>query len=266
MRRYLVLGMAVLGAAVGYGATWTQATLYASTSTLAIVPQRVSEAYVPSGVTSDLQARLPLITLNVMTRTRLERLVHDFELYPEERAAGALMQDIIRRMRDEDIRISASGGGRFVIGFQNEDPQLAMRVTERLATFLVEENMRDREQQAESANQFLDSQLDDIRRRLNNAYAALVERRRDGGLMRSMELDVEALETRYRELFNTSEEAKVSANFERRQIGEQFRILEAARLPERPLSRGRGTPTAVGAAIGLLAGLGIAFRRPRRVA
>ena len=41
-----------------------------------------------------------------------------------------------------------------------------MRVTERLASLFIEENLRDREVLAEGTNQFLEAQLDDARRRL----------------------------------------------------------------------------------------------------
>ena len=44
-----------------------------------------------------------------------------------------------------------------------------MRVTERLASLFIEENLRDREVLAEDTNQFLESQLDDARRRLDRA-------------------------------------------------------------------------------------------------
>ena len=41
-----------------------------------------------------------------------------------------------------------------------------MRVTERLASLFIEENLRDREVLAEGTNQFLEWQLEDARRRL----------------------------------------------------------------------------------------------------
>ena len=44
-----------------------------------------------------------------------------------------------------------------------------MRVTERLASLFIEENLRDREMLAEGTNQFLTAQLEDARRRLDRA-------------------------------------------------------------------------------------------------
>ena len=46
--------------------------------------------------------------------------------------------------------------------------------------------------------------------------------------------DYETLQRQYRSLLEKYEESKIAANLERRQIGEQFRILDPARVPERP--------------------------------
>jgi polysaccharide chain length determinant protein (PEP-CTERM system associated) len=52
------------------------------------------------------------------------------------------------------------------VSYVSVDPRLAMRVTERLASLFIEENLRDREVLAEGTNEFLESQLEDARRRL----------------------------------------------------------------------------------------------------
>jgi capsular polysaccharide biosynthesis protein len=55
-----------------------------------------------------------------------------------------------------------------------------------------------------------------------------------------------------------AEESKVAANLERRQIGEQFRILDPARVPERPFTPNRPFITIGGAGAGLMLGLALA--------
>ena len=69
--------------------------------------------------------------------------------------------------------------------------------------------------------------------------------------------DYETLRQSYTNLLAKSENARMSANLERRQIGEQFRVLEPARLPERPISPNRLQINAMGALAGLAAGLGL---------
>ena len=51
---------------------------------------------------------------------------------------------------------------------------------------------------------------------------------------------------------------RVAVDLERRQIGEQFRIVDAAIVPNRPISPVRIQINAIGLAVGLLLGLGIA--------
>lgn len=64
--------------------------------------------------------------------------------------------------------------------------------------------------------------------------------------------DYSTLQGQYTTLLNKSEEANIAVSLERRQIGEQFRIIEAARLPQRPISPDRARLNVMG----LLAGLG----------
>jgi polysaccharide chain length determinant protein (PEP-CTERM system associated) len=69
--------------------------------------------------------------------------------------------------------------------------------------------------------------------------------------------DYETLRLGYTNLLAKSENARMSANLERRQIGEQFRVLDPARLPERPVSPNRPQINAMGVFGGLAAGIGL---------
>ncbi len=71
--------------------------------------------------------------------------------------------------------------------------------------------------------------------------------------------DYETLQTIYTGLLTKNEGSKVAANLERRQIGEQFRILDGARLPEKPVSPDRLRLNLMGAVAGLGLGLGLVF-------
>jgi len=67
--------------------------------------------------------------------------------------------------------------------------------------------------------------------------------------------DYNTLQTTYQSLLAKREESNLAANLERRSIGEQFRILDPARVPERPFSPNQLMITAGGAAGGLALGL-----------
>ncbi len=70
-----------------------------------------------------------------------------------------------------------------------------MRVTERLASLFIEENLRDREVLAEGTNQFLEAQLEDARRRLVEHEKKLEEYRRQfaGQLPSQVESNLQVL-------------------------------------------------------------------------
>ena len=57
-------------------------------------------------------------------------------------------------------------GDAFRVSYTSNEPRTAKKVTERLASLFIEENLRDREVLADGTNQFLDSQLEEARRRL----------------------------------------------------------------------------------------------------
>ena len=59
-------------------------------------------------------------------------------------------------------------------------------------------------------------------------------------------------------LLSKREQSKVAANLERRQIGEQFTVLDPARLPETPFSPNRPLLLLVGLALGLALGASLA--------
>src|SRR2546430_5390106 len=74
----------------------------------------------------------------------------------------------------------------------------------------------------------------------------------------SLTRDYETLQKVYTSLLTKKEDSKVAANLERRQIGEQFKILDPARLPEKPASPNRGQMNLLGAMAGLALGVGLA--------
>ena len=166
-RKWLILIPAVLISIGGIAWTYRQVDLYRSESTILVVPQQVPSDYVRSTVTSRIEDRLGAITQQLLSRTQLERIILDFNLYPEERRVG-IMEDIIERMRT-DVQVAPIRGDAFVVGFRSEDRRTAMRVTERLASMFIDQSLRDRAVLAEGTTQFLESQLEEARRSLQDS-------------------------------------------------------------------------------------------------
>jgi polysaccharide chain length determinant protein (PEP-CTERM system associated) len=152
--------------------------LYQSETMIMVVPQRVPESYVRSTVTARIEDRLQSIQQQILTRSRLERMILDFNLYEEERRNGVLMEDLVARMSTSDVDVRIERGDAFRIQFVNGNPRLAQKVTERLATMFIDENLRDREVLSEGTSQFLDTELENARRRLIEQEKRLEEYKR----------------------------------------------------------------------------------------
>ena len=221
-----------------------------------VEPPRVSADYVRNAVTTGLEDRLQGIRAKVLSRTRLERMIGEFDL-PILREQT--MQDAVEQL-SENISVSIRGGEganlRFAVTVTRSDPTAVKKVTERLASMFIDESNRDRENISDNAGQFLAAAAEDARRRLEE-YEAKIAGARASGRQPSKVLEVEfqALAEFYESLLLKRHEASLSQNLERRQIGEQFTLIEAARIPETPLGPNRRLVNIVGALSGL--GLGL---------
>jgi polysaccharide chain length determinant protein (PEP-CTERM system associated) len=137
---------------------------YRSEALILVIPQRVPESYVRSAVTTKIEDRLQAVRQQILSRTRLEQIIIDNNLYADERREG-IMEDVVERMRrDVDIQVIRSDA--FRLAYIGRDPLSAMRVTERLASMTIEENVNERALLAEGTNQFLETQLENARRLL----------------------------------------------------------------------------------------------------
>lgn len=137
---------------------------YRSEAMIMVVPQGVTDSYVMPAVSRRIEDRLPAITQQLLSRSRLEPIINDFNLYSEW-TEGGISEEVIEQLRS-DIDISGTRGNAFQVSFVGEHPETVLKVTERLASSLIAENVLSRSSLAQGTSQFLEAQLDEARRRL----------------------------------------------------------------------------------------------------
>lgn len=137
---------------------------YRSEAVILVVPQQVPESYVKSTVTTRIEDRLDSIQQQILSRTRLERIIEEMNLYPAERRTG-IMEDVVEQMR-KDMAVQVVRGDAFKVSYEGTDPRLIAKVTDRLASLFIEESLQDRTALTEGTTEFLEGQLEDARRRL----------------------------------------------------------------------------------------------------
>ncbi len=201
-RRWIVLlpFVLVLIGAVVYAQL--QPNRYRAQTAILIVPQQVPQDYVQSTVTTVLADRLQMISQQILSRTRLERVIQEFDLYRDLRRA-TLMEDVVEQMRkDIGVNIPPNRGRRtetaaFTVSYESENPRTALLVTERLASLFIRENLEDRAVLADATSQFLDTQLEDARRRLIDQEQKLEDykRRNAGSLPTQVQANLQAIQT-----------------------------------------------------------------------
>ena len=129
--------------------------------------QSVSKDYVRNTVASDstIRDRLPSISQQILSRSRLERIIVDLDLYAQMRQVRP-MEVVVDKMRNNiDIK-PTEGSESFRVSYEADSPSVATQVTERLAGLFIQENSRDRTLLARETSAFLESQLENARKRL----------------------------------------------------------------------------------------------------
>ncbi|MEW5983891.1 MAG: hypothetical protein AB1806_16180 [Acidobacteriota bacterium] len=184
---FVVLSAAALAAVLSFARSYT------SVATIQIVSEPVADGYVKTTPQTRLSDRLPSIGQATLTRSRLETIIKDLDLYPDMRQR-AVMEQVVERMRS-DITFRSTDRDVFNLGFTSQSPRVAHAVATRLTALFLEENARDREQQAEATTHFLDSQLADIRKTLDTQEAQLetYKAQHSGELPTQLSLNVQEL-------------------------------------------------------------------------
>ena len=81
-RWWVVLVTLGLGSAVGVDVSKRLPDKFRSETLIMLIPQRISDAYVKAQVTTRIEDRLNSLEDQILSRSRLERIIVDLDLYP----------------------------------------------------------------------------------------------------------------------------------------------------------------------------------------
>jgi succinoglycan biosynthesis transport protein ExoP len=198
-------------------------------------------------VVGSIESRLTLIQQQVMSRTLLSQVINEFmpykdEVQPEEIETG------IEKMRNS-IRVDTVGtmGGRgsrveaFSISFTHKNPMTAMKVTEKLASLFIEQNLRAREQLTQGTSEFLGQELQRGQAGLETQEEAISEYKKTymGELPQQVEANLHALDRMQLEM-NQNTEDLTRLNDRRTTIENSTNEYEATGFVNPGLAGGRG--------------------------
>ena len=179
-RWWTIFILAVLGPLIVYGVSLKMRNRYTSKALVLADQQRISDSYVRPVVTEGLVERLTVMQEQILSRSRLEPLIKQFGLYKDqvdqetaEGLVGLMRADITVvpvRSVDQSKEVDLPG---FYINFTADSPRLAQQVCSVITSMFIEEDLHFRERTAQGTTSFLESQLADAKRKLDEQDAKL---------------------------------------------------------------------------------------------
>jgi polysaccharide chain length determinant protein (PEP-CTERM system associated) len=137
--------------------------VYQSDTLIVVKPSTLPTGVVPTITEDSLTRQLTSIAQVVTSRSSLEPLVNQYELYKPERLRGEPMELIIDMMRrDINVEVNTSRNditNGFNITYRGRDPKTAQAVTTELASKYINEQTKNTVNSTNSARQFIDQQV-----------------------------------------------------------------------------------------------------------
>ena len=207
---------------------------YKSSTLILVESEKMPDSFVPKVATQDRGARLEAIRPEILSRTRLERVLKETQPYP----GISSETQAVEKMRSA-ISINVSGNDGFTIDFVHSKPHKAQQVADRLATLFIGETINSREQQVEGAVDFLVTQVNDARTELDKKDAALrrYKETRMGRLPEQLQTNLATMGMLQREL-QTVEESLLFARERQEALARGAGRPSASALPEAGASPG----------------------------
>lgn len=216
-RKWYILIPLVVCALGSFGVYKYLPKVYRSTTLILVQPQRVPEAYVRPTVTETVASRLNTIGQEILSRTRLEQVIHEFNLFPELRNKVP-MEGLVETMR-RSIEVKVQGTPRtdrdqnsFSISHEGREPRTVMMVTNKLASLFIEENLKVRELRAEGTSEFIVKELGAVEEQLKKKEAdiRLFRERNMGQLPQQLDANLRILERLQQQIKTTSENIRAA--------------------------------------------------------
>ncbi|MBI2524716.1 MAG: hypothetical protein HYV93_01920 [Candidatus Rokubacteria bacterium] len=239
-RKWLAILVFALPATAAVSVIAALPVLHRSTATVLVERQQVPEAFVRPTVTSELETRLHTISQEILSRSRLEGLIARFGLYPDlrsrmsgEEVIESMRKDIRLDLRSTETRGRAGATTAFALSYQGRDPQTVALVTNTLASFYIEENLKVRERQATGTAEFLKSQLGETKKRLDEQEQRVSDfrKRHMGELPQQMQANLATLEALHTQLrLNSDNQVRAAERREALQ-GQMAEAASLVRLP-----------------------------------
>lgn len=150
--------------------------IFSAETVILVDSAQVPDKYIPSLNTGDIAGRLSTLQQQVLSPSRLKKLIESEGLFPEPSGKKS-EAEVIRAVQNSIVvEVVNAGVGKmsaFKIAYSSRNRLKVARVTNQLAQMFIEENSRARVDQTQDTAEFLHDQLQETRRQLDEKDAQL---------------------------------------------------------------------------------------------
>jgi len=180
-RRWIpIVLFALVGPPLAYGVSRILPDRYKSQTLVLVEQQTVPSDFVKPVDTSSINQRLASMQQQILSRSRLEPIIHQFGLYPKDidnKPMEVLVAKLQKAIEVTPIQPMEGSGTRDLPGFYVnvtlDNARIAQEVCTTITSMFIDENLQDRQQHGEVTTQFLDQQLADAKAKLDDQNAKL---------------------------------------------------------------------------------------------
>ena len=188
-RRWWIIAIpAVILPIITAGATYFITPQYQSKTLVLIDQQKVPTAFVGPVVTEALASRLANMTEQILSRSSIEPIINQYNLYGDEHLSMDARVDLTRKaifIEPVQSSIARSNGlPGFNILFTAKDPHTAQQVCAQITGLFTGANLKQRQASAEDTTAYLQEELDGAKRNLDDLDGKIsaFQREHAGGL------------------------------------------------------------------------------------
>ena len=199
-RRWFLLVPTSIMLAIGIVLSIVLPRVYEAKTLILVEGQQVPQNYVQSIVSEDTAQRINTISQQILSRTNLEKIISDFDLFDGPGTENMFLEDKVENLRKRiSVEVITDRGRQteaFTIVFRGNEPEKVMHVANGLASYFIDENLKVRESQAIGTSTFLETELDTMRMRLEEVEEKIKEYRKTnmGELPEQLETNLRILE------------------------------------------------------------------------
>jgi polysaccharide chain length determinant protein (PEP-CTERM system associated) len=178
-RKWWLVVPLLLGLATGAVIVERLPRVYQAHTTVLVTPQALPEDFVRSTVTTRVEQAMPTLTVQILSRKYLERVVRELEIVEPSATDADIVRACNRVRRKVRITIDRNRASWFKIFADDTEPERAAAIADRLAELFIEQNTLRREAQAASTLGGMERWLDEKAQLLRVKEKAIAEFRRN---------------------------------------------------------------------------------------